>query len=421
MLKLSLSSLVFLLALAPLSAQAGGQSSGGGGNAVVCFKDAAVAARVRAADGMVQDANLDQITSIEMLDLREAKGLRQLDATPAEMIPLEAGEKPDEYVERIKNRMMRYVPELSTLIQDGQNQFPAHMIRWEDLGVYRVHDMGVVSPIPGNCAWVTMAVQVGTDDLSQLIIDPRLFNHRAHSDLSRAVLFLHEYLYVMARKDGEPDAMRVRQVVGHLITRAPGFPVGDLLTLAKSVFPSQKGYFMSGRDAIARSMVGEWYKVVQDWEQEHLTDPDRLTLLARGEDEARRGNYTTNWHLGEMLNYLEYRAPEPKPLELIAQVKALIEQHRSQIEGLLRKTRYFDPNTGQIEPLDKMTPQEAKSWDYYCEKFLIPEMSRMADGLWGCYYPGMCAGHADSLERLSILATRAAEEAGAKTQVIEGD
>jgi hypothetical protein len=75
----------------------------------------------------------------------------------------------------------------------------------------------------------TMAIQQNTGDFWLLHIDNRLFSHPKHSELSRAVLLLHEITYAVARDRGQTESASTRIVVGEMISNAPQTKLSTLI------------------------------------------------------------------------------------------------------------------------------------------------------------------------------------------------
>jgi hypothetical protein len=75
-----------------------------------------------------------------------------------------------------------------------------------------------------------MAIQQNTGDFWLLHIDNRLFSHPKHSELSRAVLLLHEITYAVARDRGQTESASTRIVIGEMISNAPQTKLSTLIT-----------------------------------------------------------------------------------------------------------------------------------------------------------------------------------------------
>lgn len=215
----------------------GTESSAGGGNAVVCFNNANIPSQIRAAGGVVDDATLDQIKSIEMLDLYRAKLPRDASSKLLpEIIDLEPNEAVDHYIHRIAERAGDYVPTILDLIDVGRSHFPGDLTYFPLMsGLRKINDANLVENLAPECLLLTMAAQLSTGQRGELALDQRLFFHKLHSKLSQAVLLLHEYLYVMARANGQTDSRGVRELISHLIVKTPKTEIGTLMALTDAL------------------------------------------------------------------------------------------------------------------------------------------------------------------------------------------
>ncbi|HAR43861.1 MAG TPA: hypothetical protein DCS07_14705 [Bdellovibrionales bacterium] len=250
---MSLSKIVAVAGLVGLASLAhafadGGESSGGG-NGIVCFDHSAIADRVRANGGVVQDDDLEHIISLEMVDLYQAKKPRGLPPKPPGLIPInednsiDDGQAIAEYLEKIENRLRYIYPEqarglgyLRKFLNDEALRFhpnPLHQMRDADLEI---------EPNSAQCTFTTMAYnEIITDEVVYIHFDERLFNlkntHTTHSRMSKAALVLHEYLYVLARLNDPKtvSSKKARDYLGYLITQDTGVNMMRFLQTAESL------------------------------------------------------------------------------------------------------------------------------------------------------------------------------------------
>ena len=238
--------LILLLTITALSsvstANVGGWSSGGG-TGVVCFKSEATASAVREKSGLITDEMLGEIDSIEVLDVHEArKSIAQFDAFyEARLAEPRAGESADSFAMRA---LERFRNNIGFNAADGRSDIGQRLLRTyldmslnngrvllvpQDSSLVYLKDEGLTFEERhetsakfqnGRCALVPLAVQETTPTLVRIVIDSRLYDHPAHSTLSRAALLLHELVYQDARNRGQADSRKTRQFVGILLENA---------------------------------------------------------------------------------------------------------------------------------------------------------------------------------------------------------
>ncbi len=214
--------LFFSLIMSITQAFAGTISGGGGGNAVVCFDDPAMPARVRGeAQGLLLDEFMPHVTSVEMFDLFEARLERGIDGN--EFVPeverLSAGETFVNYLLRVENMLRYSVPDLHKLYERSKSQLRPHNIVFQPHGVDRIDDAAAVGIIDTHhCVLATMGLHLLDGDFPVLHVDGRLFHHPSHSELSKAIFYLHEIFYMAGRRLGHASSRNTRALMGHLIT-----------------------------------------------------------------------------------------------------------------------------------------------------------------------------------------------------------
>ncbi|MGE3263078.1 MAG: hypothetical protein AB7K68_14955 [Bacteriovoracia bacterium] len=239
--------LLSLILFATAGSAFAGSWSSGGGSAVVCFNDPNIVARVKARSGMVMAEELNDIESIEMLDLFEWKRPRGMEGTPnlplAEPMP---GEKYTSFVKRITDRAYNTIGSHSSSLEGGIGNYLytyqsifTHIIgrniEWTGTSLVHLGDEGTPIRFGGNCTLVPLAVQEGEGFDLRLFIDDRLFFHPKHSEQSKAALFIHEFLYAMGRKLGQTDSSRTRLAVGWMMQNAPDVRIVDVLERLKDI------------------------------------------------------------------------------------------------------------------------------------------------------------------------------------------
>lgn len=195
----------------------GGMGSGGG-KGMVCFDSPEIADEVRDNEGIIPTEYINNITSVEMLDLYYAKLAKGSDASMANLVKEKEGENYLDYFVRILNRIERTIPFLGKEIVKSQEKFNNGQILFLTKPLTPMFDENDVGfNASESCSKTTMAVQYFKQGKYFLHIDMRLFFHRLHSERSKAVLLLHEYLYLISRNKGETSSRRTRELIGHLI------------------------------------------------------------------------------------------------------------------------------------------------------------------------------------------------------------
>ena len=235
----------------------GGGWSSGGGNGVVCFTQSSSASRTQRAGGLIQNNDLSKVASIETYDLFEARSPRGMDAIEPTLIDIEAGESSRSYVERIARRLDHTVPDLARIIRQGLERFPEDQIIIHANGLQQQRDMASADEITdSNCVVTTLAAQFTSGSETYLHLDGRLMRHAKQSRLSRAVLLLHEVLYLHARLLGQTDSRSTRHLVASLITRSDSTTVQSLITNAQALgFLSNEG--LRRRKAGGSDIIGQ--------------------------------------------------------------------------------------------------------------------------------------------------------------------
>lgn len=212
--------LITILITLGLVAPAFGGKERGGGTAIVCFNTKEQADGVKANEGVVPDELINEITSIEMLDLYETKLGYGVPKKVYPIIPIKNDETELDYVEKIKTHWYFVAPKIGEMIAKVQKMYAGDRTR--DRKLFPAKDVDPISPPPSNkCVYATLAWQ----DMEYLYLDSRLVDHPKHSKLSRGVMWLHEYArYYGLQHDrnsqdkGENSARATRETVSLLIT-----------------------------------------------------------------------------------------------------------------------------------------------------------------------------------------------------------
>jgi len=202
-----------------------GVADGGGGNAVVCFTDQSIPDKIRNGTGEILDDYIAAIDrhpekGVEAYDLFAAKvpwGKNAKTRITPQILPLESGENAEGYPEKVAKRFEKTVAGVSELIRHGYRKFQADQTKWPAHGLAKIDkDVNPVPRIPDNCILATLAHQYNRNGLYFLEFDWRLAQFQ--SDLSDAVIRLHEALFSEARERGHEDSLNTRELIGYLIT-----------------------------------------------------------------------------------------------------------------------------------------------------------------------------------------------------------
>jgi hypothetical protein len=228
--KLWLASLAIISAL-PAWGKDGADSSGGG-NALVCFDDASIPALIRKDGGNLSNRFIPHVVSVETYDLyaaRKAYG-------EANLLPIEDDEELLQYVKEVSDQIKVLVPQLAWMIEDSAAAVPENQILNQPFGLVKVDDVEASSPYDSRrCVLATMATHYLDNGSYFLHFDERLFEHKSHSKLSKAVLLLHEFVYMGARRLGQTSSKNARELVGMLIRKKTGLTARQWIELARSL------------------------------------------------------------------------------------------------------------------------------------------------------------------------------------------
>lgn len=215
-------SLIVIVFLLITSFAFAGGSDRGGGNALVCFSNPAITKQIRdphhSQYGIIADSVLDQIDSIEMLDLYQAKLSNQSHGIPKPIVELPESSSIEgwDYAVLLSDRIANFVPALYFKILQSRTLL-ARNIHFSSNGVAKIDDTNLLFDFDReNCVIATMAAQDPQNEA--LFIDQRLFNHPRHSLQSRGVMWLHEWIYFHLLKKQMLNSSGVRMIIGKMLS-----------------------------------------------------------------------------------------------------------------------------------------------------------------------------------------------------------
>ncbi|MEE3080329.1 MAG: hypothetical protein VX341_13400 [Bdellovibrionota bacterium] len=248
----------------------GGWSSGGG-NGVVCFKDLDVSHSQELRDLLAEkhapipNKFLRMISSIETFDYYTAKLARGFDGELPQIMKIKDEETIEEYVDRVSKRFENNVSVISNIIDNTKYFLRPHNIRFHQSPIIQKKDMNALGLLDEErCMFTTLAVQRSDNDYIELHIDARLFNLGAHSRQSRATLYLHEIIYLHARRVLEAtDSYATRKLVEEMISKyeeQTAFRISRTLRrlgFVKYNIPFPSDEIINNRYTITSSTIGD--------------------------------------------------------------------------------------------------------------------------------------------------------------------
>ena len=201
---------VFLTTTAAMAAEpeplfAGGMDLGGG-HGIACFANAEQAQAVKDQQGKIDSHSLEQITSLEPLDLAEAK------ASSDTLVEPYSGEEYDQFVERIIFYTESSSPAIGAKLRKAQEALWAtyystpHPI---------VAFFGKRISLSANCTYVQLAFQYMRE--AHVHLDSRLFFHPRMTVQGQATLVLHELVLSLFGSD-ESSGTKTSAAVSVLLT-----------------------------------------------------------------------------------------------------------------------------------------------------------------------------------------------------------
>ncbi len=207
----------------------GGMASGGG-KGLVCFNSNEIAQEVRKNHRYIRDKDLLNITKIEMLDLHYAKIPRGFNRKSSTIVE---GGNFITLLEKIISRIEVTIPILGKEIRKSESLFRDN-IYFRNSAIEMANDENDIAiNETDDCILTTLAKQYKDDGKYYIHLDERLFFHPKHSEVSKATLILHEYLYSYAISKGDIDSRGVREIVSIFIKNDEKVKIIDI---AKKVF-----------------------------------------------------------------------------------------------------------------------------------------------------------------------------------------
>lgn len=201
----------------PVSIMAGGMDSGGG-QGFVCFNSEETNKLVRDNNGNIADNQISEISQVVTLDYFEAKLKRGNPAMSPKLIQRNENENYEQFLNRIIERVDHFYPLLGHKLIEMQQNFSGDHLIWSAIGLTKVSDSGSVLAYDSKlCTITTLAIQFKEENSYYLNIDPRLFESLMMSEESKATLFLHEYLYAIARDNGKTSSRGTRLAISYLL------------------------------------------------------------------------------------------------------------------------------------------------------------------------------------------------------------
>lgn len=233
----------------------GGMDAGGSGHGLVCFSNAAAAQEVKKSVGNISDDQLLSLTSILPVDLWFARMPNgQPPRIPILQLPTE-DESEFDFLERILRAVDRTLPALAGKIRMAEKAFRPHniKIKWVPISIQMILDSGLnlrVDQMP-MCAIAMLAWQTTIEGAHFLQIDPRLYSRM--DKISRTTLWLHEYVYWIARRYGQKDSRATRELVATLLLDGNQIRIGELAELSRSLG------FLTSKESARTENPGAYY------------------------------------------------------------------------------------------------------------------------------------------------------------------
>jgi len=211
--------LIFIAGLSPFTIHAEGGMASGGGKGLVCFSASETAKKVRSNRGVVDNTDLNKIVSINALDF-----IYSNNTLPTLSFFQNKGHT--EVIEKILSRIEITIPFLYQNIIHTRKILEKGT-RYRQNPLKPIDDENdVVASYGSKCALTTLALNFNLESGPQLHIDNRLFNHPKHTDISKAILLLHEYIYFQARLKGARDSQKTRELI-RIILNGPSYTLDE--------------------------------------------------------------------------------------------------------------------------------------------------------------------------------------------------
>lgn len=185
-------------------------SSGGAGNAIVCFDNESIVSQLKLdkqqglnGSGYIKDSYIPHIVSVEMLDIRKAKQTEMRDdgtTTSRTLIETYPGETQAQYAERMLRRISVYIPNFKEFFQKAKSTISEFKISTSGLAPIDDVASGEVVNV-GKCVRSTIIAHYDVGDKAMGVVDGRIYNLpvSVFSIPNRAMSFWHEYFYKFER------------------------------------------------------------------------------------------------------------------------------------------------------------------------------------------------------------------------------
>jgi len=222
-----------------------GAGSSGGGNAVVCFKNSQSIKQIKENDGWIKTELFEDMESVELLDLYQAKLPRGMfNQNKREIVKAYENESVDEYLKRIIDTVGSQLPLVRSIIGWGERELTNRIAQPNGLRpIYDYNSFGMVDN--SKCIVATIIAQYSIGSDSYIQYDPRFYSlpHSVHAKESKALSLLHEYIYYTAPKGDEGSSNTTRMLVGDIVTI--GSSIGKIINTSHQFVEEAKGYGFS--------------------------------------------------------------------------------------------------------------------------------------------------------------------------------
>lgn len=217
-----------VLVLLSLTSRAEVDRKGNGGNALVCFSQKSIVKRLvemRPSERRISKSDRDKITKIVALDLIQARSQVDEFFSPIPLMKYQ-GESPVEFAQAILDRIQDNFPGLRTKIDSFLNLFSDTITSYSDEntnGIRQIFDFGGLDFLvdADSCIVVTIIWHYkGNGKTIHLVVDEELFLHEKHSNYSRGIFYVHEWLYAFAKSlelEGYSTSEPVRDLIAELL------------------------------------------------------------------------------------------------------------------------------------------------------------------------------------------------------------
>jgi hypothetical protein len=219
-------------------AWAGGRSDGGG-NVVVCFKTLAQKEKVQRQGYAVEDDDLGNIDSIDLLEIFDIKNRNSVLSDRALVTvngPSEISEAKRifQYYERAISfsNADSFSSSFNQVIQALQSNYV-----FADRPLRRQYDSkeAINYDSRGRCLLTTIAMQAGNKQFFEMKLDGRLWRHPKFSLLNKVAVIFHETTYKMDREVTQTDdSLQAQRTTQLLLSKVDGEKRSDWLGKIKA-------------------------------------------------------------------------------------------------------------------------------------------------------------------------------------------